>query len=371
VAHRDELVEQAVQTLEGFGLGSLCTVRSIQTLQARGEFPPAGLVVLDEARHYLSPTWNEFPKAYPKAVLLGADATPSRADGSGMGALFDCLVTGLPIKEAIKQGYLVPCIAIAPKKPLPSGQIAQRPVDAYLQHARGRRAVCFAGSIAACEQFVQEFRAAGLRADMVTGELAESKRRDVIARQKAGELDVLVNQQVLVDGWDSPATDCVMLARRTSTPDVYLQIVGRGLRPSPATGKKDCLLLDLTGMVHIHGLPDEDRVYSLDGRGIRLAREVVERFCQVCGVILAPTDSVCPDCGREPPEQKPPKVTGEKVERFVYRPRASDEERLRKLSGWIATARAKGYKPNWPYVRHNIEFGRFPTKQEIARAQKR
>jgi superfamily II DNA or RNA helicase len=237
--------------------------------------------------------------------------------------------------------------------------VAQSPVDAYAAHAPGSRAIVFATHVKAALAHVMEFRAKGVKAELITGEMHFLARRTILELFRRGHIQVLVNVFVLTEGFDVPAVDTVILARGCQSAGAFLQMLGRALRPSP--GKTHATLLDLRGVTHVHGTAEEERVYSLDGRGIRRKNEVTERYCQVCGVLLSPENVVCPDCGREPDELTAPKVTGDKLTKFVYRPRATDDEKAAKLAELMRLAREKGYNPKASSVKYSVLFGTWPT----------
>jgi superfamily II DNA or RNA helicase len=123
---------------------------------------------------------------------------------------------------------------------------------------------------------------------------------------------------------------------------MYLQAVGRGARPSPM--KTRFLVLDLAGISHLHGHPQEDRIYSLDGKAIRRAGENPGvTFCRVCAAPMQPGEA-CPICEREWDEAKPIEVTKDPLEKFA-RFRTDDEAtRAQRLAKWIKEARSKGQK---------------------------
>src|SRR6185312_11439346 len=111
------------------------------TLLSRGDRPPADVIIADEAHHFASASveWSALLAAYPGAHIIGPTATPERGDGCGLGTMFDGLVVGATVRELTDLGHLVPCEIMRPDKYLQSGEIAQNPVDAYVQHAQGRR----------------------------------------------------------------------------------------------------------------------------------------------------------------------------------------------------------------------------------------
>ena len=386
VAHRRELIGQATRTLVNHGIPmaeigevfpgatarpwARVQVASTQTLRARESYPPATLIVFDEAHHYSADDWHELTKGYPGVIRVGFTATPMRGDGRGMSPAFDSLVVVSTIKELTALGFLVPCRVIAPAKSLRRPNLSHSPVDAYLAHARGMRTVVFADFVTNAEKFVAEFRAKGVDAVVIHGKLGDDDRASALAAHARGA--VLVNCMVLTEGWDSPATTCCILARGCGSVGTYLQIVGRVLRSAPRGAtwtKPEALLIDLTGRsFYDHGAPDADRIYSLTGKGIRKKDELEEAatYCKVCGnPVEAPPDSYpCAVCGFEPEGVvEAPRYTGDELaERYAGKRSEDEEKRIETLSRWYAEAKARGNRPWAALAKYQAVYGSEPPQ---------
>jgi len=322
LVHRRELVTQSVRTLLDLGLDvgwrgreveapvQVCT---IQALVAAREVPDdIRLVIVDEAHHMAKGgLWAELVRTYlrARARLVGLTATPARADDSALEG-FDAIVVAAQIGELQRLGHLVALKIKRPGHLLKPDKIAQRPVDAYLEHARGRSAVVFAPHVKAAEEYASDFRGLGIAAEVVTAKTKPDVRVAASVRFCKGELQVLVGVGVFTEGWDAPICSCVILGRGCGSISLLRQMTGRGLRPSP--GKSDCLLLDLRGVTHAFGRPDEDCIYALEGSGIALARPIAgPRLCRVCQLPLGDL-LVCPECSAEH-DLVTPAATGEKL----------------------------------------------------------
>lgn len=382
-AHRVELVEQAVRAIGGrIGVIAAASdrdedrsapiqVASIQTFLARDcAWLDPTMVVFDESQFAAASEYQKLLTSYPKAIRIGLTATPERGDGVGLGAHFDCIVVATTIREATELGYLVPLDIAWPGRALGTNEIAQRPVDAYLEHATGRQAVVFAPHLKASAQYAQEFRDAGISAAVVTGEMTPGIREQILLEYDAGRIRALCNCGVLTIGWDSPRTGVCILARGCGSPGLYIQIVGRCLRPYP--GKDRALLVDLRGVVAVHGRPDEDRVYSLVGKGIRRAVEVgPERFCLVCGALLEASLLACPDCGKERPAPLMPEVTGDSLRVLAKDVLAGDspDKRIQRLAHWMREANRLGHKANAPLAKFRGLYKVWPTNLEVMKAK--
>lgn len=389
LAHRRELIAQAHGRLVADGCGRVgvvaaslpqltdhgapVQVASLQTLASRGQLPEASLVVFDEAHHYVASEWHEVARKYAHATRLGLTATPQRSDGVGLGDLFTSLVVGATIPELTEQGFLVKCEVQAPDKFL-RGHLAKTPAEAWVQAGRPR-SVVFCRSLAHSEEVITELRAVGARAADIDGSTPSELRESRLKAFHKGELDVIVNVFVLTEGWDCPAAECCILARPTKSPSVFLQMVGRVLRP--AEGKKRALLLDLPGCTWLPeiGLPDDEREYSLDGTGIKKPVEKSPiRQCNSCGLVSRAGASVCQHCGAAWPVDPTliPQVDGRDLllrSQLAAAARHSAatgrDEKIKYLREQQAIATVRGYKPHWASWQFKKKFGSFPWELRI------
>lgn len=363
LCHRAELVKQIAATLARFGChhqviapgpvvrqcqveqfkahgrtyvkaGALAVVASVQTLVKRlgtADLPEPDIIVVDEAHHLtIDSTWGRVVNAFPKAKLLPVTATPCRLDGKGLGmgagGFADELVMGPTMRELIEQGYLSKYRIFAPPNALDltgvrtrmgdyaKDQLAQamdKPsitgdaVEHYRRLAAGKRAVAFCVSVAHAQHVAGEFNGAGIRAEFLDGTLDALERDRIIKRFEAGETLVLSSCDIVSEGFDLPAIEVAILLRPTQSLSLYIQQVGRALRTFP--GKSEAIILDHVGAVVTHGLPDEERDWSLDGvrKGKRQAAndnepDVKISTCPKCFTIHLPAPS-CPTCGHEYP----------------------------------------------------------------------
>ncbi len=382
-APREELVAQGYDALTALGLscGAIMSnplrppnphrpvqVASLQTLLARGIIPDVSFVVGDEAHHFVADEWGKLLAEYRNRKVrgIGLTATPVRADGRALEAGFDDLIVPVRMKELVANGVLVPCQVHAPASPLRSNQIAQRPVDAYQALAPGRKCIVFAGNVKSAEEFLAEFIAAGIPAGLVTGAMDVGERRRTLEAYKSNSLKVLLNISVLTEGFDDPATSCVILARSLGSLGLFLQITGRALRASP--GKTDAILIDLHGSSLAFGAPDEDREYSLEGDGIvrKNIKRGPERFCLGgCGVLITDPDAtVCNECFIMRPEVGGviPDVTNTKLVRYEAKLRESTEKRKAYFEKLKVIAVTKGYSPWWAHTKYKSIYNERPDR---------
>lgn len=292
LAHRDELVEQAVEKLRlvypeariGVVKGKRdeieapVIVASVQTLARSGRTHALlrhgrfGLVVTDEAHHYTAPSYlrviEEVGGFEPDGpMVLGVTATPSRPDGGGLDELFDRIVYSKSLLEMVQAGYLCDLRGIQVRtkldlsgvklvKTLHGEDFDQRQlayvvnqpwfnrlvVTAYQHEALGRQALVFAVSNEHAEALTHEFRRAGIAADVVHSRLSEKQRQSRIQDFRARRINVLCNTNILTEGFDEPSISAILMVRPTRSRLLYTHMLGRGTRLYP--GKEDCLVLD-------------------------------------------------------------------------------------------------------------------------------
>jgi superfamily II DNA or RNA helicase len=311
VAHRHELVEQAAAKLMAVGImpGIIAAgtrpnrdapvqVASIQTAIRRDPVAGTKLMIVDEAHHSAAPSYRTLAAMLPDARLLGCTATPSRLDGKGLGVhahgLFDDLITGATVKELTDAGWLCPAKVYVAKTRLDlrhvrtvagdyhQGQLAAAVMAAdlagdavkeYRRLADHQPATVFCVTVAHAEATALAFHAAGYRTGCVHGALPRGERDRLIRGLGSGEIEVLTSCEILGEGVDVPVIGAAILLRPTQSLTVYLQQVGRGLRPAP--GKSHLTVLDIAGNALVHGLPDEVHRWSLDAAPKRPAPDLV------------------------------------------------------------------------------------------------
>lgn len=293
LAHREELIAQAVRKLAAIGVhadvekgkhrASLMAdvvVASVQTLRgsrlARFDVDHFGLIVVDEAHHAPAPGYRAILDHF-NADVLGVTATPLRADGQALGDVFDSVAYRYEIRTAIREGYLVPITArhvVVDGVDLSNvktraGDLAQDQLAAVLETeqaiagvvvplielAHDRPTVVFGVDVAhavALAAALNERRPGCARA--ISGTTDEAERSALLSAFDAGDFQFLCNCALLTEGWDSPRTACIAIARPTKSWALYVQMVGRGTRPNPDAGKRDLLLLNFSGKAGRHRL---------------------------------------------------------------------------------------------------------------------
>jgi superfamily II DNA or RNA helicase len=397
LVHRRELIHQASSKLQWIGLdhgiiaaGVPATdapvqIASVQTLArrlSRMDWQP-GLIIIDEAHHATAGQWARILDHWPDAYRLGVTATPCRLDGCGLRSAFDAMVLGPSVADLIFTGYLSPARIYAPPVVADLSGVRRRAGDYandqaaaamdrptvtgdaiahYQRLAAGQQAIAFCCNVAHAVSVCDAFKTAGISAALLLGGTGD--RDQVVADFAAGIVRVLVTVDVVSEGFDVPAASCAILLRPTQSLGLYLQQVGRVLRPAP--GKDAALILDHVANVTRHGFPDDPREWSLSEgivRGGRGTPAPSVRTCPECYAAFKPAP-ICPVCGAQCAPVKSRAIRqlmGELKElkresvqqRIAERDKAKRQRQAaRTLSELLALAKERGYSPGWAYRIH-------------------
>lgn len=289
LAHRGELLEQAADKIhKSTGLGCAVekaeescqgswfriVVGSVQTLMREkrlGKFPADYFqtIIIDEAHHCISSSYQKVLQHFPEANVLGVTATPDRGDMRNLGSYFESLAYEYTLPKAIKEGYLSPIKALTiPLKIDMSGVSVQAgdfkasdigtALDPYLhgiaeemkKYCLDKKTVVFLPLVKTSQKFRDILNDSGFCAAEVNGDSQD--RAEVLNDFENGKYNVLCNSMLLTEGWDCPSVNCVVVLRPTKVRSLYCQMVGRGTRLSP--GKDHLLLLDFLWHTERHEL---------------------------------------------------------------------------------------------------------------------
>lgn len=312
-----------------------CSVGGVDTILARSESLASWAFqidnwTIDEAHHVLKQNkWGKVAAMFQNARGLGVTATPSRADGMGLGAhhdgVFEAMVEGPSMRQLIDQGALCDYEIVAPESDFlidddaitktgdyshnkmkvasEKSQIVGDVVQEYCKRAYGKRSIVFATDVETSNRMAAQFNDAGIPAASVSAKTPGDVRAEYIRRFREGKLWVLVNVDLFGEGFDVPSVEVVQMARPTASLAVYLQQFGRALRL--LEGKAIGLIIDHVSNYKRHGLPDQPRVWTLDKRDRRGKREphpeeIPLTSCRDCSRPYERFHKACPYCGHEP-----------------------------------------------------------------------
>ena len=410
VAHRRELVMQCSRKLADFGLNhgvimaekspnamADIQVASIQTFVARKDRddfikPNADIVILDEAHRSVSGQFTELLKVYPNSFIIGLTATPIRNDGRGLGNIYEEIVECGSIKELTEQGYLVPNRIVAPTIPdlqkirivagdyekkalikkMNTAKLVGDIVSHWIKYGENRATVIFATSIAHSKHIANIFRQNGVPSGHIDSEQNELERETQLANLNSGKIKVLSNCQILTEGWDQPKISCVIIARPTKSYPMYLQMIGRTLRPYP--NKKDTLIIDHSGCVYEHGFPEDAGNWTLSTKKPKTKDKIkdpqpIEKqpfTCVRCDTVYAPNrdDYACPNCALIPTKKERIVLIseGRLVEMPKTKPNANDKQNF--YAQLLFYCRQKGYKEGWASHTFKQKYGHFPHNKK-------
>lgn len=240
-------------------------VASVQTLLHERRHPRWDLVVVDEAHHYAAKDWSAVMKKVRMDAVVGLTATPQRADGKPLGDMFGHLLQVVSYRELLRDGHIVPCRVLRPECPLHQ-DLAQDPARAYLAYAGSSRCFMFVRAVAEARAAAQTLQKVGVGAAVIAHDTPHDERRKAMEDLAAGRIRVIVNFYTMTEGIDIPAVSTVILGRSCAFEGSYMQMVGRALRAYP--GKREALILDLTGASYQYGMPLDERTFQLRGRAI-------------------------------------------------------------------------------------------------------
>lgn len=344
LVHRDELANQTVDKInlvapelttgvvkaERNEVDRDVVVASVQTIHRDNRLAallaagPVETVVVDEAHHAPAPTWTKVLTGLgsfsPHGPLtVGFTATPER-DGKSLG-VWEKVVSYMSIREAIYAGYLCGVTGQMVRTSMDLGKVRktrgdyadgslgdemensgaiEEIADAYLTYAKDRKGVAFTPTVATAHHLADALRQRGIPAEALDGSMATEERRAILGRLKSGATQVVTNCAVLTEGFDEPSISCVVVARPTKFHGLYVQMVGRGTRLYP--GKKDLLVLDVTGASERHDLVAVvDLGLDMDNPAGPPKKPGEGRKCAACGGPCMDPSHLCRLCSRPLP----------------------------------------------------------------------
>lgn len=398
LVHRQELLMQSSRSLTdlevphgliapGRPSTGVVDVASVQTLdrRLRKQRFEYDFIIIDEAHHAVAATWKRILAAFPEAHILGVTATPVRTTAEGLGVssggIFDDLVIGPTVEELVSGGFLVEPEVYAPPVEFDltgirkragdfvASEVAKRvdkptitgsAVDHYKRLSPGEPAIAFCASIAHAEHVASTFREAGFSFAVIHGGLGDHERRELISGLASGRVQGLTSVDLISEGTDIPVVSVGILLRPTQSLGLYLQQVGRVLRPAP--GKSRALILDHVASCLKFGLPTETFIWSLDGVRKRSAsndNEISVRQCKKCFAVFEKSVA-CPFCGHtntvetrkqiQETDGELKRISKEEIERARLAKRR-EERAAKTFEELLKIERERNYKPGWAHFR--------------------
>ena len=291
LAHTKELITQAQATFNDLwdkadaGLyvaeqkdkDAYVVCSSIQSISRNlEEFKPDdfGYVIIDECHHGAADTYRKVLSYFKPEFTLGLTATPDRADGESILEDFKNIAHKLDLKEAVELGELVPirCIRVKTNVDLSTVRINginyysqdlesklfvpernKLLAETYLNYVKNKKTVVFCASVRHATEISELFKQKGIKSEAVSGSLKSTDRKRILNQYENGDTSVLCACDLLNEGWDSPKTEVLFMARPTLSKTLYVQQLGRGMRK--AEGKECLLIFDFIDNASMFNLP--------------------------------------------------------------------------------------------------------------------
>ncbi|HYE70664.1 MAG TPA: DEAD/DEAH box helicase family protein [Aquabacterium sp.] len=363
-------------------------IASIQTIQARGYWPESDLVVMDECHTVYSAAAELLEKG--TVPVLGLTATPCT---KGLGRLYKNVVNAATMDELTRDGILVPLRVLTCVTPDMAGAktsggewtakaasereltIVGDVVAEWISHGENRKTIAFGADIAYCDELVRRFNEAGVNAACYTSETPDTERIELVREfsKPDSAIRILVSVAALAKGFDVRDVGCIIDARplRKSLSE-FIQMVGRGLRCSPETGKTDCLLLCHSGNslrfhddfvdVYFNGFGELSTAEKMDAKA-REEPEFEPLGCPQCK--RKPFRKRCIACGFEKPSQSLVDSTpGQMQEIFIGKNKAasSEADMWAQLCSYARMNLRSDKKAGWCWHKYQELVGKKPPR---------
>lgn len=377
LVHRRELIEQ---TKETFGeVPDNVMIGMVQTVTRHlDDYRAPTMIIFDECHHATAKQWTNIINKYPNVPIIGLTATPCRLDGKPLGSIFDTMVFAPNNNWMIDNGYLSPFKYYAPDINLEDANWKIKGSD-YDQSSvaetldkpaiygnvmkyidLNKKTIIYAPNIDYSMKLSQSINNSFKR-DVCAhfdGNTPDKLRDDIIKRFRNGDLRILINVDLIGEGFDVPDCDCCILLRPTTSVSLYIQQSMRCMRYKEG---KTAVIYDLVGNVFKHGLITDNREWSLNKpvkiRNKTEEKDVVVRECKFCFRVYAGTSRICPYCNKDNGMTR--KQLQEQHDRELQEVKELKKKEERREQGMAATeaelialAKRRGYKNPVYWARH-------------------
>lgn len=311
LVHRKELVDQTTATFDKFNINDdNVFIGMVQTITRNPhKYKKPTMIIIDECHHATSKTYTDIINEFDDIPIVGLTATPCRLNGDNLGNIFDTMVTGVDAKYLIANNHLAPYEYYAPKinMELPDikrgdfdnsqiifkSTIYSKVVD-YIDY--NKKTIIYCPNIEFSKQLEQSLTGA-VHFD---GNTSKRDRDDIIKRFRSGDINILLNVDLIGEGFDVPDCEVVMLMRPTLSLSLYIQQSMRCMRYKEGKVAK---IYDFVGNCFRHGLPDDTRNWSIKDkikvRNKSGEEDIIVRQCKECMLVYAGNDRYCTYCGHD------------------------------------------------------------------------
>lgn len=383
LAHRRELLRQHEELLTSIPHDKYRLESVFTEVNHVSEHEPPTIIIIDEAHLSEAASYKRVCESYPSAIRIGFTATPQRLSGEPL-SLYSVLIQGIGTKELIERkaisefDYYAPDIGLDlsavstvageyNNKELTDVMCQSRLygdfIKAYQSLADGKQAVAYCVSKKHAVSVCNAFNESGVSAVEIDSSDSVSERIAVINAFKNGEFKILCNCNLFSEGITLPEADVVMMLRPTQSLALFIQQGMRAL--TPREGKR-AVVIDCVGNYQRHGLLDDDREWSINGR---VKHKVTNpdgsfsiRTCSECFRVYPSRMSVCPYCGtayvvkgrelRQVKEVQLRQIKAEEAEALKREKKKMRMEvgRCKTMADLWKIAHERGYAPGWVYI---------------------
>lgn len=327
--HRKELLKQTIEAFQKFQISTdRINIAMIQSFKntLKTSIKPYSLIIIDECHHATSNSFKTVLSAYFKTALIGFTATPARLDGKPLGEIFDRLIVGVDYAYLIQNNYLVDYDYFSPdlnfnfsKWKLKSGDFDTTDNALHLDKKAiygdilkyidlSKKTIIYSPTVdysKKLEAQINEHFSARISAEF-NGTTPQPLRDKIIDDFKNNKIKILINVDLIGEGFDVPSCDCVFLLRATQSLTLYIQQAGRALRSDPQNPTKRASIFDFVGNIYRFGFLDAPRVWSLSStiknthKKETIHDSLVAKTCPNCLRSFRPsqllTGRLCPYC---------------------------------------------------------------------------
>ena len=377
LVHRRELIDQIKETFQFNGVDlSLVYFGMVQTVVRRLErMNKPQLIITDENHHALAKSYRKIYDYFSDVPRLGFTATPIRLNGSGLGDVNDILIEEVSAKWLVENNFLSPYKYYAPQlidteklklnrlREFSSNSINAAMEDKtiygdvighYKELADGEQAIAYCHSVEFSKEIAEQFNHHGIKAMHLDAKTPKEERDSIIQDFRDRKIKVLCNVDLIGEGFNVPDCSTVIMLRPTQSLSLFIQQSMRGMRYRPG---KTSIIIDHVGNVNRHGLPDDDRQWSLKGRKEERAELTIKiKECTNCFAVFSPKEKSCPMCGHIPEvkERKEYEVDqqaelAEITESPVIQLDFREPSECKNMKELYELAKARQYKPGWAY----------------------
>lgn len=363
LVHRRELITQTLSTFKAMGIPHDRIYIGMIGTALKHPTPPT-LIIFDEAHHATARTWQRVIEAYPSVPVVGLTATPKRLNGEALDMIFDTLVDSVSAESLIDNGYLAPYEYYAPRLPVDLTDIPiigadydQAVVADRFERAKiygdiakyidpARKTIIYAPTIA----FSQSLAANIKGVVHFDGNTPVAERDRIIKEFRDGTIRCLTNVNLIGEGFDVPDCDTVILARPTQSLSLYIQ---QSMRCMRYQDNKVAIVYDMVGNAYRHGMPTEQRMWTLAGRikpKHTTEQDVIVRECRACFRVYKGNASVCPYCGNDNGKTKQQiKIEADAALQRITEVKRTERRKARTLDDLKRIELERGYKKGWAY----------------------